>query len=305
MTYLLSQLDLSAVAQEIENHYYSPSVRKRFHYPVELMLKLWVYKRYRHLTFRTVIDSLTLNDLFYLLTNEELKKFNEGRFKLPSPSALHHFLTYRLGEYGMKFIMSQLGSELLHLLNIRPENAQGLVGIIDSTPLIASRYSPYAVYNPHYETWMAKAHIISTNGYPLYMFFSEGNEDDGKYGHFLVNEVKLQNPHFKACLCDGGYDNFLMYAEIHEELKAQPAIRIRENAVLHHEATRKEIWKMVNSKWKEGGDVWTTHQGKLAFLYNLRPGDDESPTKYKELVGMNIRNKNLLNYAEILNLPQI
>jgi len=190
LTYLLSQLDLSALVLKIEHHYYSLDLNQRFHYRVDLMLKLWIYKQYHQFTFRTVMEALTMSNLSFLLTETELKKYRKGMFKLPSPSALHHFITYRLGPEGVKFVMSQLGAAILHLLNIQSGKTKGLVGIIDSTPLIASRYSPYAVYNPHYETWMAKAHIISTDGYPLYMIFSEGTEDDGKYGHLLLNAAK-------------------------------------------------------------------------------------------------------------------
>ena len=78
-----------------------------------------------------------------------------------------------------------------------------------------------------------------------------------------------------------------------------PVIRIRDNYKIHREATRKEIWKLINSLWKEGGDVHDPHQKKLMFLYNLQLEDMKNPDKYKELVGMNLRNKNITYYKEI------
>ena len=78
-----------------------------------------------------------------------------------------------------------------------------------------------------------------------------------------------------------------------------PVIRIRDNYTIHSEATRKEIWKLINSLWKEGGDVHDPHQKKLTFLYNLQLKESKNPDKYKELVGMNLRNKNITFCKEI------
>ena len=299
LTFLLSQLDLSAIIADIEKTYYAPCLAHHFHYRPELMLKLWFFKQYHKLTFRNVIESLTDDDLFYLLTAKEWEEYKRHEFRLPSASALHYFMHNRLGEEGLTRIMFQLGKEILHYLNHHPELAKSQNAIIDSTPLEASRYSLYNAYNPYYGILMSKAHIISVEGYPLYCIFSEGTEDDGTYGHRLVHAIKPMNPQFTTCLCDGGYDNFLMYAEIHEELNAVPVIRIRDNYKIHREATRKEIWKLINSLWKEGGDVHDPHQKKLMFLYNLQLEDMKNPDKYKELVGMNLRNKNITYYKEI------
>ena len=176
--------------------------------------------------------------------------------------------------------MFRLGQEILKKLNSLQTEEKGIIGVIDSTPLEASRYSPYAFFHPHYGIRMSKAHIFSACGLPIYLMFSEGNEDDGKYGHFLVKKVAEMKQHIDYCLCDGGYDNAVMYAEIHEEMHAHPVIRMRYDAVIHHEAARKEIWKLVNSFWKVGGDVYAPHKKKLAFLYHLTPRDLDNPDKY-------------------------
>lgn len=298
-TYLLSQLDLSSIAQSIEKQYYSPIVNVRFHYRVELLLKLWIFMRYHKKTYRTVISSLTDEDLANLLTKEELEKFHQGKFSLPSPSTLHHFVVYRLKDEGIAHVSSLLGTAMMHHLKNNTSTPDGDEGIVDSTPLEASRYSPYATFNPHYKMWMAKAHIVSTAGYPLFMIFSEGAEDDGKYGHLLVNEVKKMNPEFKSFLCDGGYDSFLMYAEIFGELGARPIIRIRDTAVIHPEASDERLRKVANSQWKKGGDGKASIQDIRKFLYTLPVSDTKNPDKYKELVGINLRNENLEIISEI------
>jgi len=299
LLFLLSQLNLSAICAKIEKRYYDAAFENRFHYRIELLIKIWFVKQYRKLSFRSVCKSLSHEDLSYLLTSDELKRYKNHTFHLPSPSTVHHFMHVRLGKEGIDYLMFLLGEEIYRLLRSNPKWRKMLIAVIDSTPLEASRYSIYADYNPHYKIPMAKAHIISVAGYPLFLIFSEGNEDDGLYGHRLIEAIKPLNPEFISCLCDGGYDNFNMYAEIFEGLHAIPIIRIRENGVIHHEATRKKIWKIVNSLWKQGGDVYASHEDKLSFLYHLPSEKGKNSDYYKELVGKNLRNKNITFYKEV------
>lgn len=297
-TYLLSKLDLTPLENEIKKRYYAKNIGRKFHYRIALLLKLWAYMRYHQLSYRTVLHNLTEEDLQNLLTTEEFKRIKTGEFSLPSPSTLHHFAMYRLGDEGLNFLMECLGSGILHQLKMN-SNSDGAYGIIDSTPVEASRYSQCATFNPHYNIYMSKAHIISTSGYPLYMIFSEGTEDDGKYGFKLLDAVKSMNPGFEGVLCDKGYDTFLLHAAIFGELGAKPIIAIREDAVIHPEATDLGIHMAVNSQWKKGGDTSATIPEQLKFLYDLDATCYKNPDKYKELVGMYLRNQNLQNSHKI------
>ena len=284
ITYLLSRLDLKTSAKKIETLCYAPN---HFHYPVDLMLKLLIIKCYRKVSYRVLNATLTDEDLLYLFSHDQLK----AGISLPSPKTLHHFLHYRLGEKGLEDLMISIGKELTRHLNYHHRDDDGSTIIIDSTPLVASRYSTVSPFNPHYRIFMDKAHIVSADGYPLAMIFTGGNENDSPYGRELVSVIEPMNVKAKMCLCDGGYDNFEMYADIFGKLHAKPVIDIRENAVIHEEGSEESIYKRVNSLWKSGGDVSKPVDQQLTFLYSL--GDT-----YKEVIGKYLRNIQLMNQDE-------
>jgi len=136
ITKLLSHVDLIPVEKHIEKKYYAETGR-RFCFDVGLMVRLVVVKSFRDLSFRKTLYSLTYEDCHYLRVPEI-----DGEFRIPSPSAFHAFVKYRLGEEGFRKIMELVGIQLVKSVG----NAQE--AIIDSTPLEASRYNPYALYNP-------------------------------------------------------------------------------------------------------------------------------------------------------------
>jgi len=292
LSILLKYLCLSKLADEIEKKYYS---KDHFHYPVELMLKLLIIMRYRKLSFRKVTSSLSEEDIECLFTPEQMRNNNS----LPSGKTLHHFVYYRLGTEGLKEVMTKLGEEMTRYLNLRHLSDAGLRLIIDSTPFEASRYSKYSPYNEHYKIHMDKGHIISGDGYPLFMIFSGGNENDAPHGRDLIDFVTEFNPKVGEVLADGGYDNYLMYSKVYGNLGVIPSINIRENAVISQDAAPEKMKKVVSRLWKRGGDVSQPIGKQLEFLCSLKPTAKENPDKYKILVGKYLRNHQLQRIEEV------
>ncbi len=92
------------------------------------MIKLFVVKCFRNLSFDKTVSSLTEEEAILLSFFDE-----NGQIKLPSGGTLHHFVKYRLGEEGVNEIMMMLGEKILKLSSEKEAK-------IDSTPLEASRY---------------------------------------------------------------------------------------------------------------------------------------------------------------------
>jgi len=292
LSFLLRYCSFKQIAAQIEVKHYSLT---HFHYSVELMIKLLIIKCYRKVSFRKLMYTLTDYDLENLLTDEQIK----AGMHLPSGKTVHHFLCYRLGHDGVKYLMTEIGKEIVKHLNFLHRREDRLDIIIDSTPLEASRYSD-ADYNPHYKIQMSKAHIISAHGYPIYMRYSEGNEGDAPYGRMLIHDIAAMQPNAKYCFADKGYDNFEMYADVAQCLHAEPIIQIRDNAVISEDGTEKMIRNVVNKLWKRGGNSEGTIEEMMSFLYTLIPKETENPTKFKELVGKYYRNQALGNQEHIL-----
>ena len=294
LTALLRCLSLERIANEIEKQYYKPH---HFHYPVVLLLKLLIIMRYRKLSFRKVMFSLTEDDLENILTTEQIK----AGLQLPSGKTLHHFVCYRLGETGIEWLMKELGKELTHLLNHRHIEDEGMTLIVDSTPLEASRYSKVSPYNVYYEIHMDKLHITMADGYPVCCMFSDGLANDAPYGRDLMKMAAEFNPKVADVLADGGYDNVLMYADIYANFGIIPAIRMRENSVFNPDGSRMNIKKTVNKLWKRGGDMKKPVEEQITYLYSLQTRGKEKPEKFKELAGAYLRNQAFINYDNVLS----
>jgi len=88
-------------------------------------------------------------------------------YLLPNPATLHNFVKYRLGVEGVERLMHLVGEAIVLWAQ------QEMVGIIDSTPIEASRYDRYALFHPHYQVKMDKAHIFHLGPYPLTMVYSK------------------------------------------------------------------------------------------------------------------------------------
>ncbi len=254
ITKLLSHVDLTSVEEHIKTKYYAKDSGK-FHFDVGLMLRLVVLKNFRNLSFRKTLYSLTDEDCLYLRVSE----INE-KYRIPSPSAFHGFMKYRLGQEGFEEIMELVGAELVKAVEA------ALEAIIDSTPLEASRYNLYALFNPHYLIKMDKAHIFHYGNYPLCMLYSDGNTNDKTCLYPLIQMAARMDPKMSAIILDAGYDSFKIHAKIWRTFGIHPFIQFREDAVIHDEGTSERINYWVNKMWNEGGDIHQSIEEKLRFL---------------------------------------
>ena len=132
--WLMSQLNISDIVRKIEQTYYSPHLRDYFHYPIDFLIKLTVVMTYRRIAYHHIRRKITEEDLSHLLPAK-------SSLWLPSPSTLHYFVKYRLGEEGMEVLMFLISKKIVHFLKSETEV------IIDSTPLVASRYCPNSLFN--------------------------------------------------------------------------------------------------------------------------------------------------------------
>ena len=125
--FLLSQLVLNSLREQILEKYYFLE-HKRFRYDPMMLLKLAIVRNFRNLTYKSIN---------FHLSNEDCKLLGiskvSDQFQLPAGSTVHHFVKTRLGVDGFNEIMTHIGIEIRKFL---PDE----VGIIDSTPLEASRY---------------------------------------------------------------------------------------------------------------------------------------------------------------------
>jgi len=286
ITELLFHVDLTPVENHIITKYYDKDNRK-FSFDVGLMLRLVVVRNFRNLSFRKTLYSLTGEDCRYL----KIPQINE-QYRIPSSSSFHGFMKYRLGDEGFREIMELIGAQLVKAIG----NAQE--GIIDSTPLEASRYNYHAPFNPHYQIKMDKAHIFHYGNYPLGMLYSNGNTNDKPCLYPLIKMVAKVNPKMYAIVLDAGYDSFEIHARIWRTFGIHPLIQFREDAVIHDEGTSEGINYRVNKMWKEGGDIHQSIEKKLQFLYDHGR---------KVQVGRYLRNINCLDedfYSKCKNRSQ-
>jgi hypothetical protein len=272
ITLFLSRTSLSSLVESIEQDYYQMDV-PRFRYPTSIMLKLVAVKCFRKLSYARTIQFLTLQDCVHL----DMPRDETG-FRIPHPATLHHFVKYRLGTDGVKSMMNLLGTTLVK------ELPDAKVGIVDSTPLEASRYDKYAPFNPHYTIRMDKAHIFHLGQFPLAMVYSGGLDADSTHLPSLISVVKPMNPHLDIVKLDGGYDTFQSLADIWYHLQCRPCATPREGAVYHEDGTVDRVRHWVNKLWKKGGDIHAPLGEQLRFLYEQ--GREEQ-------VGMFFRNQNL------------
>ena len=96
---------LTILQSTVERTFYT-NKNWHFKYSVSSMIKLFVVKCFRKLSYDKTISSLTEEEailLSFLMKN--------GQIKLPSGGTLHHFVKYRLGEEGINEIMMLLGDQ--------------------------------------------------------------------------------------------------------------------------------------------------------------------------------------------------
>ena len=275
ITQLLFHVDLTSVEEHIKTKYFAKSGRK-FHFDIGTMIRLVVLKAFRKSSFRKTLYSLTDEDCHFLGMKEI-----DGIYLIPSPSAFHGFMKYRLGTEGFLEIMELVGTELVKAVN-EPQ-----IAIVDSTPLEASRYNPHALFNPHYRIKMDKSHIFHYGSYPLYMIYSDGTTSDTSCLDPLIETVAQMDPDMSAIILDAGYDTFKVHAKIWKTHGIYPLIQFREDAIIHGDGTLERITHWVNKKWPEGGDIHKNLEEKLHFLYD----HDRIEQVGKYLRNLNIQDK--------------
>ena len=153
-------LNIADIAQYVKNNFYTDKTW-HFKYDVEAMIKLVVVKFFRQKSFKKTISTLTEEEAWLLGFQEK-----DNEIPIPTGSALHHFVKYRLGVEGIDEIMLMLGKKIAKLSNSNEAK-------LDSTPLEASRYSKNSKFNPHYKCKMDKAHITMIGTYPVYMTYTD------------------------------------------------------------------------------------------------------------------------------------
>ena len=266
-------LCIEDISKHVERAFYT-NKSWHFRYSISSMIKLFVVKCFRKLSYEKTISSLTEEEATMLSFFDDT-----GLIKLPSGGTLHHFVKYRLGEDGINEIMLLIGEKILNRANIKEAK-------IDSTPLEASRYDKHADYNLHYGCRMNKAHITMVGTYPVYVTHTNGNASDSLELVKHIEAMKKMNADIDFYSADGGYDSFQNHADIWYHLNAKPIISYSSNAVVHKEGEIERIDHWVNKMWQKGGNTHAKTEDKLKFLYeNGRP----------EQVGKYFRNQNILD----------
>src|SRR5450759_4792405 len=91
-------LCIEDIAKYVERTYYT-NKDWHFRYKVSSMIKLFIVKCFRTLSYDKIISSLTEEAIL-------LSFFDENdQIKLPSGGTLHHFVKYRLGEEGINEVI--------------------------------------------------------------------------------------------------------------------------------------------------------------------------------------------------------
>ena len=268
-------LCIDDIAKYVERTFYT-NKSWHFKYSVSSMIKLFVVKCFRKLSYDKTISSLTEEESILLSFFDE-----NSQIKLPSGGTLHHFVKYRLGEEGINEIMMLLGEKILKLSSEKEAK-------IDSTPLEASRYDKHADYNPHYECKMDKAHITMVGTYPVFMTHTNGLASDSPELIKHIEALQKMNADLESYSADGGYDSFLNHAHIWFRLGAKLVISYASNAVINKEGEIERIDHWVNKMWKKGGDINAKTEEKLIFLYQ---------NGRRVQVGMYLRNQNIKDEA--------
>lgn len=271
---LLGEMDLSHI-ERVLLEYLNYAQRRKWEYPPIVLFKLLMVKTFRQLSYRRLVSTLTRDDCEFLGINE----IEPGIFSIPSASTIHDFAYNRLGPDGLKAIIYSNGVQICHSI-------RNGTGMIDSSPVEASRYDKYARFNSHYGCKMYKMHIFHLNDIPLFHLFSEGNDHDTPYAIPLAEKVQYMLPCLKKIQLNAGYDSFLIHAAYWKMFKVQPLIEQRDNKKIQFEGTEERIDHWVNKLWKKRGNIKDSIDKKLEFLYDNNRGKQ---------VRMYIRNLNLLN----------
>jgi Transposase DDE domain. len=271
---LLKSLGFSVVENRLNELIVFSQPHKCRYSPLQLFFMLLI-REFRGQSYRQCCSSLSVEDC----TSLGFIEISRGEYLIPSPSTLHDFARNRLSVDVLKELMLTIGTFVCKY--IRNSNA-----MIDSTPIEASRYDPYSLYNPHYGIKMDKLHVFHNGEFPLYACFSNGTAHDSQFVTDLAQFVSKMEPHLKSILMDAAYDSRIIRAELYVAFKMNPHIACRENAKYSPNGTELKINQKVNKFWKEGGDIHKKMEEKLLFLCE----HDQ-----KKIVGSYLRNQMMTN----------
>lgn len=110
----MSQLNQGDIVTTIEQTYYKVTSKEYFHFSVDFIIKLSVVMHHRKIAYRHFQSEITEEVL-----SPHLPK-NTTSY-LPTPSTLHHFVKYRLGEEGGEAPMYFIGKRIALIFMIKKE----------------------------------------------------------------------------------------------------------------------------------------------------------------------------------------
>lgn len=158
----------------------------------------------------------------------------------------------------------------------RSRNGGRLVFTVDSTPLIASRYSKWAAFNGHYRVHMAKSHMIMANGVPLYFLFTNGNAGDNESFIRLLKKFEGTRIEDACFLSDGGYNSAEAYARTYEATGLVLNSNVGVRAVIHNEAMYKDVVRRYERNHSEEGFMSSKYCTSDRILrFQIRTGQSE------------------------------
>lgn len=210
-----------------------------------------------------------LYDIGYEKTLKKLSEFDKNILnfkggKIPSSSKLCDFVTNQLTANQLEKMMLEIALMLYKIIDAKTWIK---IANFDSTPIEASRYDKYAIYNPHYKCKMYKGHIMMFGTVPLFMAFTDGTTNDKKPMDDILTKISVLNFKFTEFNLDAGYDKYELFAKIWHYFGAKPNIAIREDAVINEIGSITGIDKIINKCWKEGVNKCTPINKKLKFLF--------------------------------------
>ena len=245
----LSFLKIDNIVKDIEKEY-----QRTPQYHVKGMLMLAIAYHIYDIGYKKTLKKLSQIDKTILNFKTE---------KIPSSSKLCDFVTNQITETKLEKMMLEIALMLYKIIDAK---VWIKIANFDSTPIEASRYDKYALYNPHYKCKMYKGHIMMFGTVPLFMKFTDGTTNDKKPMDEILSKIKILNFNFTEFNLDAGYDKYELFAQIWHYFGAKPNIAIRGDAAINDIGTIDGIDNVINKFWREGVNKSTSFNEKLNFL---------------------------------------
>ncbi len=215
-----------------------------------------------------------------------------GEWRRPSGSTICEFRRDVVDRISDELSM-EIAVAMMDRVDVVRRGQGYIVVSIDSTPAQASRYDFDAEYNGHYRIRMDKMHIIMIDGHPLFMVPTDGNVGDNvparellaRFGE-AMSRTGLEGDDLKL-MADGAYDSFRTFVDAYSILGLRLRCRIRDDAVIHEEAS----WPAVQARYcgmhrERGYDPHRKNDEAFVLHFLERHGE-------RELVGMYLRDREL------------